>query len=84
MLEVEGVEVWEEYSEHQREDILEKVKLFWEETLCETIFFTRRPTIKIQRTLFCAIYTVPENAFHITKSRYFDKDPAILISFLEK
>jgi len=65
-----------ERSDHQREDILEKVKAF--EKKVKYFFTQRRPTIKIQRMHFiCAAHTVPENAFRIT-------NPAILMSFLEK
>ena len=44
----------------------------WRGRTCCEIFFYRRLTIKNQRMCLAAAYTVPENAFRITKSRYFD------------
>ena len=72
VLEVEGVEVWEEYSEHQREDILEKVKLFWEETLCETIFLPDDRRLKFSARSFALF-------IQYQRMHFISQNPAILI-----
>ena len=58
---------------YKEKTFLEKVKSFREETHCE-ISFIRRLTIQTPAHLLTcvAFNTVSENAFLITKSRYFD------------
>ena len=60
-------------SMYKEKTFLEKVKSFREETHCE-IYFIRRLTIQTPAHLLTcvAFNTVSENAFLITKSRYFD------------
>ena len=58
---------------YKEKTFLEKVKSFREETHCEISFIRRLTIQKPAHLLTCVAFnTVSENAFLITKSRYFD------------